>query len=78
MDALGVSYFKNVKGTLTHIPLMPTGGVILDNIASFFKAGAIAAGVGSSLIDPARLITTDDYTRLAETSKKFSAIVQKS
>lgn len=77
-DALGVNYFKNLKGPLPHIPLMPTGGVNLDNLASFFKAGAIAAGVGGSLINPAKLITGEDYTRLAETAKKFSAIVQRS
>ncbi|CAN7580892.1 hypothetical protein LJR015_001210 [Peribacillus frigoritolerans] len=54
---------------------MPTGGV---NLASFFKAGAIAAGLGGSLINPAKLITGEDYTRLTETAKKFSAIVQRS
>lgn len=36
-DALGVSYFKNLKGPLPHIPLMPTGGVNLDNLASFLR-----------------------------------------
>ncbi|MED3912032.1 hypothetical protein P4597_23250 [Peribacillus simplex] len=35
-------------------------------------------GTCGSLINPAKLITDEDYNRLAETAKKFSAIVQKS
>ncbi|MFE0504527.1 bifunctional 4-hydroxy-2-oxoglutarate aldolase/2-dehydro-3-deoxy-phosphogluconate aldolase [Peribacillus butanolivorans] len=75
-DALGVGYFKNLKGPLPHIPLMPTGGVNLDNLTSFLKAGAVAAGIGGSLINPKKLLSEEDYTELEETAKKFSAIVQ--
>ncbi|MGG0286499.1 bifunctional 4-hydroxy-2-oxoglutarate aldolase/2-dehydro-3-deoxy-phosphogluconate aldolase [Peribacillus butanolivorans] len=75
-DALGVGYFKNLKGPLPHIPLMPTGGVNLDNLGSFLKAGAVAAGIGGSLINPKKLLSEEDYTELEEMSKKFSAIVQ--
>lgn len=75
-DSLGVSYFKNLKGPLPHIPLMPTGGVNLDNLASFLKAGAVAAGLGGSLINPAKLNTDHDYADLTETAKLFSAIAQ--
>ncbi|MFE4240069.1 bifunctional 4-hydroxy-2-oxoglutarate aldolase/2-dehydro-3-deoxy-phosphogluconate aldolase [Peribacillus butanolivorans] len=75
-DALGVGYFKNLKGPMPHIPLMPTGGVNLDNLASFLKAGAVAAGIGGSLINPKKLLSEEDYTELEETAKKFSAIVQ--
>ncbi|MCP3763808.1 bifunctional 4-hydroxy-2-oxoglutarate aldolase/2-dehydro-3-deoxy-phosphogluconate aldolase [Domibacillus sp. A3M-37] len=77
-DVLGVGYFKNLKGPLPHIPLMPTGGVNLGNLASFLKAGAVAAGLGGSLINPAKLISDEDYAELTETAKKFSAIVQNS
>ncbi|MGW6297623.1 bifunctional 4-hydroxy-2-oxoglutarate aldolase/2-dehydro-3-deoxy-phosphogluconate aldolase [Peribacillus butanolivorans] len=75
-DALGVGYFKNLKSPLPHIPLMPTGGVNLDNLGSFLKAGAVAAGIGGSLINPKKLLSEEDYTELEETAKKFSAIVQ--
>jgi 2-dehydro-3-deoxyphosphogluconate aldolase/(4S)-4-hydroxy-2-oxoglutarate aldolase len=77
-DVFGVGYFKNLKGPLPHIPLMPTGGVNLDNIASFLKAGAVAAGLGGSLINPTKLVSDDDYAVLTETAKKYSAIVQNS
>lgn len=75
-DALGVGYFKSMKGPLPHIPLMPTGGVNLDNLASFLQAGAVAAGLGGSLINPAKLHTDQDYAGLTETARKFSAIAQ--
>lgn len=52
-DALGgANYLKSLKAPLPHIPLMPTGGVMLDTIDAFFAAGAIAVGVGSSLVNP--------------------------
>ena len=52
-DALGgASYLKSLKGPLPHIPLMPTGGVTLETINSFFVAGAVAVGVGTALVDP--------------------------
>ncbi|MBM7691550.1 2-dehydro-3-deoxyphosphogluconate aldolase/(4S)-4-hydroxy-2-oxoglutarate aldolase [Peribacillus deserti] len=75
-DALGAGYFKNLKGPLPHIPLMPTGGINLDNLAAFFKAGAVAAGLGGSLINPSKLVSEADYTELTNTAKKFSAIVE--
>jgi 2-dehydro-3-deoxyphosphogluconate aldolase/(4S)-4-hydroxy-2-oxoglutarate aldolase len=77
-DALGVGYFKSLKGPLPHIPLMPTGGINLDNLASFLEAGAVAAGLGGSLINPTKLISDDHYAELADTARKFTSIVQKS
>lgn len=51
-DALGgASYLKSLKAPLPHIPLMPTGGVTLENIGAFLAAGAVAVGVGGNLVD---------------------------
>ncbi|WP_437618655.1 bifunctional 4-hydroxy-2-oxoglutarate aldolase/2-dehydro-3-deoxy-phosphogluconate aldolase [Sorangium sp. So ce1151] len=51
-DALGgASYLKSLKAPLPHIPLMPTGGVTLQNIGTFLAAGAVAVGVGGNLVD---------------------------
>jgi 2-dehydro-3-deoxyphosphogluconate aldolase/(4S)-4-hydroxy-2-oxoglutarate aldolase len=52
-DAMGgPSYLKSLRAPLPHVPLMPTGGVNLDNLASFIAAGAVAVGVGGNLVDP--------------------------
>ncbi|WLD94117.1 bifunctional 4-hydroxy-2-oxoglutarate aldolase/2-dehydro-3-deoxy-phosphogluconate aldolase [Alkalihalobacillus sp. AL-G] len=48
---LGPKYLKDVKGPFPHIPVIPTGGVNLDNIDSFIEAGAVAVGIGVSLVD---------------------------
>jgi 2-dehydro-3-deoxyphosphogluconate aldolase / (4S)-4-hydroxy-2-oxoglutarate aldolase len=46
---LGSDYFKELRGPFPDIPLMATGGITADNAPDFFKAGATALGVGSSL-----------------------------
>lgn len=52
-DALGgASYLRSLKAPLPYIPLMPTGGATLETIGDFLKAGAVAVGVGSALVDP--------------------------
>jgi len=49
--ALGPSYLKDVRAPLPQVRLMPTGGVTLDNAGDWIRAGAVAVGVGSALLD---------------------------
>jgi 2-dehydro-3-deoxyphosphogluconate aldolase/(4S)-4-hydroxy-2-oxoglutarate aldolase len=51
--SLGPTYFKDVRGPLPHVRLMPTGGVTRENAAEWIRAGAVAVGAGSALVDPA-------------------------
>jgi 2-dehydro-3-deoxyphosphogluconate aldolase / (4S)-4-hydroxy-2-oxoglutarate aldolase len=46
----GPSYIKALKGPLPQVPLVPTGGVNLENAADYIRAGAVALGVGGELI----------------------------
>jgi len=48
---LGPGYIKEVKAPLDQIKLIPTGGITLDNILSFKKAGADGYGMGSHLFN---------------------------
>lgn len=50
---LGTTFIKDVLAPLNQVKLLPTGGVSVDNIRSFFEAGSVGAGMGSSLIDKA-------------------------
>ena len=68
---LGPGYVKDVLAPLPNIKLLPTGGVSLDNIASFFKVGAIGVGMGSSLFDKT-LIANKDYDGLFQHFKKIA------
>lgn len=74
-DVLGITYFKSLLGPLPQIPLMPTGGVNLDNIKNYFKTGAVAAGVGNSLVNPRNLNSEKDYINLTKKAKQFSSII---
>ena len=49
--ALGPSYIKDIRAPLPQLRLMPTGGVTLDNAGEWIRAGAVAVGVGSALLD---------------------------
>ncbi len=47
----GVDYFKALRAPLPEVPLMPMGGVNIENAARYIQAGALAVGVGSDLVD---------------------------
>jgi 2-dehydro-3-deoxyphosphogluconate aldolase / (4S)-4-hydroxy-2-oxoglutarate aldolase len=49
--ALGPGYLRDVRAPLPQVKLMPTGGVTVENAGDWIRAGAVAVGVGSSLLD---------------------------
>jgi len=48
---LGPQYIRDVRAPLPQVKLMPTGGVTLDNAGDWIRAGAVAVGIGSALVD---------------------------
>ena len=48
-SAVDPDYLKAVKAPLPHIPMMPTGGVSIDNLHLWLAAGAVAVGMGGNL-----------------------------
>lgn len=73
--ALGESYIKDLMGPLSHIPMMPTGGVSLDNVETFIRNGAVAVGAGGSLVD-SKAIAEERYEVLTDISKQFISKIQ--
>ena len=49
--ALGPQFIRDVRAPLPQVKLMPTGGVTLDNAGDWIRAGAVAVGLGSALLD---------------------------
>lgn len=49
-ELFGPAFIKAIKGPLPYARVMPTGGVNVDNVADWIKAGAVAVGAGSSLM----------------------------
>jgi len=68
---LGADYIRDIRGPLPHIPLMPTGGVNLDNILEFQKAGAVAFGIGSSLVNTQHEMTDEYLLQLTEKASQY-------
>jgi 2-dehydro-3-deoxyphosphogluconate aldolase / (4S)-4-hydroxy-2-oxoglutarate aldolase len=73
---VGPAYVKDIRGPLRDIPLLPTGGVNLDNAAQFMQAGAWGLGIGSSLVDP-RLVTAGDFGEIQARASKYIALTNK-
>ncbi|AYY15383.1 bifunctional 4-hydroxy-2-oxoglutarate aldolase/2-dehydro-3-deoxy-phosphogluconate aldolase [Actinobacteria bacterium YIM 96077] len=48
-STVGPSYFKDVAGPFPDIRLMPTGGVSIDSIGDWIRAGAVGVGLGGPL-----------------------------
>ncbi|HEX8552828.1 MAG TPA: bifunctional 2-keto-4-hydroxyglutarate aldolase/2-keto-3-deoxy-6-phosphogluconate aldolase [Abditibacteriaceae bacterium] len=67
-EAFGPQFIKSIKGPLPQAPLMPTGGVDVNNVGEWIAAGAIAVGAGSSLIGGAK---TGDYDKITSLAKEF-------
>lgn len=72
-DLFGPKIIKDIKGPIPYAKMMPTGGVDVDNVDQWIKAGAVAVGAGSSLTAGAK---TGDYKAVAETAKKFVEAVK--
>ena len=50
MDFFGPAYLKVLRGPLDDIDFVPTGGISLENIGEYARAGAAAVGMGSQLV----------------------------
>ncbi len=64
-------YIKDLRAPLSHIPMMPTGGVNISNIADFRNAGAVAFGIGSALVDNKQQVTAAYLQSLTEKARAF-------
>src|SRR5438552_2082049 len=73
--ASNFNYIRDVRAPLPHIPLMPTGGINLENILDFKKAGAVAFGIGSALVDTKRKITGEYLKKITENACRFAQAV---
>lgn len=71
----GASYLKALKGPFPQIPLCPTGGVNLQTIGDFVKAGAAAVGVGGELVSKAA-IDAGDFAQITTLARQYVAALK--
>ncbi len=67
----GAAYLKSLQGPLGDIPLIPTGGVTLENAKVFIDAGAIAVGLAGDLF-PKDLVQNRDWRAIGEIAKTLT------
>ena len=72
-DIFGPRIIKDVRGPIPYAKMMPTGGVSLDNVDQWIKAGAVAVGVGGNLTKGAK---TGDYASITSIAEQFIAKIK--
>ena len=72
--SLGPSFIKDVRGPLPDVRLMPTGGVSCENAGSWIRAGAVAVGIGTALVNPTAVLA-GDLSGISERARQISDAV---
>lgn len=72
--SVGPGYLKDVRGPLPQVKLMPTGGVSIDNAGDWLRAGAVAVGVGSALVDT-KAIAAKNFNVISDNARRIVANV---
>ncbi|ATW87678.1 2-dehydro-3-deoxyphosphogluconate aldolase/(4S)-4-hydroxy-2-oxoglutarate aldolase [Halohasta litchfieldiae] len=73
-SSLGPGHLSAIKGPYSQIPLMPTGGVDLDNAADYIEAGAECVGVGGALVDY-EAAERGEFETITERAREFTSVV---
>lgn len=71
----GPGHVSAINGPLPQVPIIPTGGVSLDNAGAFFEAGAVALGVGSAIVDD-EAIEAGEFDVLTDASSEFVTLAE--
>ena len=71
-SALGPAYIRELSGPFPHFKLLPTGGISVENMEDYIKAGAKGLGIGSHLF-PAELIQQERWYDLRQIFAKVKA-----
>lgn len=72
---LGADYVKAVRAPLSHIKFLAVGGITMDNMADYLKAGVCGFGIGSNIVDK-NLVDTNDYDAITALAEKYVNIVK--
>lgn len=72
----GAKYIKALRAPFPQIGMIPTGGVTLDTVGDFLRAGAAAVAVGAELIDSTH-IREGKFEVFEERARRFLDAVAK-
>jgi 2-dehydro-3-deoxyphosphogluconate aldolase/(4S)-4-hydroxy-2-oxoglutarate aldolase len=66
---LNLDFIKNIHGPIPYAPLMPTGGVTVENALEWIRAGAVAIGVGGDLTKEG--LAKGDYSLITKKAEVY-------
>ena len=69
----GPDHMRALLGPFPGVPVVPTGGIGLDDVATWLAAGALAVGVGDELCST-ELIESGRFDELAQRARDFREV----
>lgn len=73
--AVGPQYLRDVLAPLPGLRLVPTGGIDAGNARSYLDAGAVAVGIGGSLISAAA-VANGDWSQITTMARACVAAIR--
>jgi 2-dehydro-3-deoxyphosphogluconate aldolase / (4S)-4-hydroxy-2-oxoglutarate aldolase len=71
----GPSYLRALRGPLPHVPLVPTGGIAIEEVGAYLAAGAVCVGLGGALVGDAPPVSNEELDAIAARAQAaFAAI----
>lgn len=75
-DQLGPDYIKALLAPMPRLPLVPTGGVTVQNCDSYLRAGSVAVAIGAGVVN-AQLIHEEDWEGITQRARKYVKAVER-
>lgn len=73
--ASGADYMRSIRGPLDQVEIIAVGGINLNNASVFLENGAVALGIGSSLVDK-KMVAENDFSGLRKKASQFKALTE--
>jgi 2-dehydro-3-deoxyphosphogluconate aldolase / (4S)-4-hydroxy-2-oxoglutarate aldolase len=65
-----VEYIKAITAPLNHIPIIALGGISVDNVDQFIKAGVVGVGIGGNLVDKKK-VYAGEFEKITMLAKEY-------
>lgn len=75
ISSLGADYVKAVKAPLSNVKLLAVGGINLQNIAEYQKAGVCGFGIGTNITDK-KMLAENDFEGITLLARDYVKAVQ--
>jgi len=72
----GAAYLRMLSEPMPSIPLVPTGGVTLETLEEYFRAGAVFVGAGGDLVNK-KEAEAGNFAWIAERSRQYVTAIRK-